>query len=86
MLGGKAELSFGRRTEFCLRGMGLRKILAHSGNGEHSPVAETKGDGKGWEQRGMGHWPFIGWLHMPEQQPEFYLRIIGDLNGFSSKK
>lgn len=47
-----------------------------------SQVSETKGDGEGWGQTGMGHQPLQGWLHMPEEQSEFYLRIIGDRQAF----
>lgn len=38
---------------------GSWKILAPSGDGEQSQVAETKGDCEGPEETGRGRWPLV---------------------------
>ena len=77
---GKAELSV---REKLLLPQRLWWILVHPGNGETSWAAGAKGDlrrtrGDGWAD---GH-PW-GHCHRPDQDPEFHLRITGDLQGYS---
>lgn len=55
----KSQVVLGRSADFCPRDMECWKILAHSGDGEQSQVAETKGDCEGPEETGMGRWLLI---------------------------